>query len=108
MPVNHPLHSGQANARSGELAGFVQALEGREKHSGVGHIKTHAVIANEKGRAAFGSRLAKLNPCRGARAGELYGVSEQVGQRDLQKPGVARAFELRSYHEFDGAVRMRL
>src|SRR5690348_6049775 len=84
VPMDHPLHGGQPNAGSWKLAGFVQALEGCEKHSGIRHIKSHAVIANKEGTAAVGLRSSKLHPGGVAQPSELHRILQQIGHRDLE------------------------
>jgi hypothetical protein len=48
MTRNDPLHSGQADAGALKVGVSVQQLKWRKKFAGVGHIKSCAVIPNEK------------------------------------------------------------
>src|SRR5512147_1382495 len=45
MAVDDSGHDGEADARSVELLGRVQALEGREEPVGVSHVEAGAVVA---------------------------------------------------------------
>src|SRR6185503_9839225 len=44
MPPHDTLDGGQADARAGKLMVAMEALEGREKFSGISHVKTRAVV----------------------------------------------------------------
>src|SRR5438445_8271303 len=47
VPAEDPLHDGQADARAGELALVMQALEGAEQPVRIGHVEAYAVVGDE-------------------------------------------------------------
>jgi len=62
MPLNDPLHSGQADTGSGVLSGIMQPLEWDEEIGSVLHIETDAVIPDKESRLPLLLQPAELDP----------------------------------------------
>lgn len=62
VPLNDPLHSGQADAGSGVLFDIMQPFERDEEIGSVLHIETDAVIPDIEGRIPILLQPAELDP----------------------------------------------
>src|SRR5947208_2030388 len=81
VTADHALHNRQPDSRARKLGTLVQALKRPKEFIGIGHVETGSVIPNIKGAGAVVSSPAEFDSCAGTR--ELYGIRQQVGQRDL-------------------------
>ena len=77
----------QANAQPLEFASQVQALEGLEQLTGIGHIEARPVIADEERSFVVRRRGTNFDQGIIAMARELPGVADQVLERGATKTG---------------------
>lgn len=83
----------EANSVTGELVARVKTMEGTEQLLCVRHIETRAVVTNVEGRL-FGIHSADLNSRRGALAGELPGVANEIFEKHAHEAWIGIRFEM--------------
>src|SRR5512147_3230396 len=62
VSMNDPLHRGKTDARAGEIARRMQALEGSEQFIDIGHVESGPIILHEKGGSPVALHRSELNP----------------------------------------------
>src|SRR6266511_2037960 len=80
MTVNDALHSCQADAGACELGRSMKPLERAKQLVGVGHVKTHTVVAYDVHRVALLLGHTELDPGLCLLASKLPGITQQVHQ----------------------------
>ncbi len=105
MPADDALYGCQADARAWEFGEFVQALKSSKERTGIRHVETYPVVPNAESLLAVMGCLSELDTSYGARAGEFYGISEQVRQSDLEEPGIAERGQAWFNYELDVTSR---
>src|ERR1041384_6268321 len=89
MPLDDPLHDGQADAMALKLFLGVQPLEYTEQLFRILHLKTDAVVADEVDIFPVSLFAADLNEGIFRVAGELERIREQIHEHLIQEPWVA-------------------
>ena len=80
VAMDNPLHRSQADTSTGELRGFVEALEGAEKFIGIDHIEAGTVVPYEVGFLTVVLVHAELDFSPRVFTGKFPGITQQVFQ----------------------------
>jgi hypothetical protein len=76
VPVDDPLHGSQADSGTGKFRCGMEPLEGAKQSSGVGGVKSGAIVTNKISGASVVTLLAELNASGSAFRGELASIPE--------------------------------
>src|SRR5882724_1924837 len=89
MLADDPVDDRKTDSSPWKIACVVQTLECLEQLSGIRHVETRAIVADEADGLALDLDLADLDLGRRAVAGELPRVADQVVEDDPEEAGIA-------------------
>ncbi len=92
------LNGRQPDPGTWEFPGIVESLKCPKQLVRVGHVEANAIIPNKECGFAVGNALSEFNLRGRSITGKLPGVTDEVLQRNSQKPGVPLCDQIGRYH----------